>query len=84
MYADDTNLTDSSNNIAEIQDMLQKDITEWLAANKLTLNVIKNIMLIGSRQRLAVNNETIDLSVNGIQSKQVNEAKCLGLTMTKI
>ena len=41
MFADDTNLTYASNNIHEINCILNEDlayVSEWLSANKLTLN----------------------------------------------
>ena len=41
MFADDTNLTYASNNIHEINCILNEDlayVSEWLSANKLTIN----------------------------------------------
>ncbi len=57
MFADDTNLTYASNNIHEINHNFNEDhfanVSEWLSANKLTLNQAKTeFMLIGSRQRI--------------------------------
>ena len=70
MFADDTNLTASSSSIFEIKAMLDKDsecLTEWLCANKLTLNVIKTeYMLIGSWQRISSLTDSLSLSINGI------------------
>ena len=83
MYADDTNLTATGCNIPEIKSMLENDIqciVKWLCANKLTLNVIKSeLMVIGSRQRLASLSENLELTVNGISLKQADEVTCLGL-----
>ena len=83
MYADDTNLSVSGNNIPEIESMLQHDVdcvADWLCANKLTLNVIKTeYMMIGSRQRLATFAKNLNLSLNGIALKQAKEVTCLGL-----
>ena len=54
MYADDTHLTFASNNVAHLEESMSDDltkITEWLTANRLTLNKSKTeFMLIGSRQ----------------------------------
>ena len=53
---------------------------KWICANKLTLNLIKSeYMLTSSWQRLATQNETSNLSVNGVSLKRVPEAKCQGL-----
>ena len=53
MYADDTHLTFASNNILNINTVLNEDLArveKWLIANKLTLNASKTeVMLIGSR-----------------------------------
>ena len=56
MHADDTHLTLAGNSADSIELNLNKDlasVSEWLIANKLTLNKSKTeFMLIGSRQRL--------------------------------
>ena len=56
MYADDTHLTLAGNSADSIELNLNKDlasVSEWLIANKLTLNKSKTeFMLIGSRPRL--------------------------------
>ena len=56
MYADDTHLTLAGNSVDSIELNLNEDlasISEWLTANKLTLNKSKTeVMIIGSRQRL--------------------------------
>ena len=44
MYVDDTNLTYSAYNVAELQRQMGKDLEKlkiWLAANELTLNIVK-------------------------------------------
>ena len=57
MFADDTNVTISAKNAADLEGKLNdklNNIHNWLLANKLTVNVDKSeYMLIGSRQRLA-------------------------------
>ena len=56
MYADDTPLTYADKNVNIIQSCLNEDllnISKWLIANKLTLNMSKtDFLLIGSRQKL--------------------------------
>ena len=56
MYADDTTISYSSNNIDDINDYLNRDLNclkQWLQGNKLSLNVIKTqAMVVGSRPNL--------------------------------
>ena len=56
MYADDTHLTYSNDNIHSVQSSLNEDllnINRWFTSNKLTLNMTKTeFMLNGSRQKL--------------------------------
>jgi hypothetical protein len=56
MYADDTHLLLTSDNVLDIEQNLNQDlesVNKWLIANKLTLNQSKTeFMLIGSRQRI--------------------------------
>ena len=56
MYADYTHLTYADKDVNIIQSCLNEDllnISKWLIANKLTLNITKTeFMLIGSRQKL--------------------------------
>ena len=81
MYADDTHLTYADNDICSLEASLNQDllnISNWLIANKLTLNRTKTeFMLIGSRQKL--NNLSVlpDLEINGTQLNRVNFTKSL-------
>ena len=60
-----------------------KHLTIWLAANQLTLNILKTeCMLVGSSQRFhSLDYSRLDLSINGIKLRQVNDTKCLGVTI---
>ena len=57
MFADDTNLTLSAKTLTELKLALTPELNNlscWLKANKLSLNVPKTeLMIIGSRQRLS-------------------------------
>ena len=83
MYADDTHLTFASNNVAHLEEYMNDDltkITEWLAANKLTLNKSKTeFMLIGSRQRLNTFNRLPSFTIDGNSIKEVEFPKSLGV-----
>ena len=74
MYVDDTHLTYWSGNIHFIQSSLDKDLlnmSHWLTANKLTLNMTKTeFMLIGSRLQELNNLPSLpSLNVNNIPIK---------------
>ena len=57
MFADDTNISYSSNNPTDLENLMNSslvNLNRWLIANKLSLNIAKTeFMVIGSRQRLA-------------------------------
>ena len=58
------------------------NLTCWLRANKLILNVAKTeLMIIGSRQRLNAQCEEIDISIDDRTIKRVDHTKSLGLTI---
>ena len=81
MYADDTHLTYADNDICSLEASLNQDllnISNWLIANKLTLNRTKTeFMLIGSRQKLNSLSVIPDLEINGTQLNRVNFTKSL-------
>ena len=83
MYADDTHLTYASNDIDDIDHHFNEDlakVSEWLVANRLTLNQSKTeFMLIGSRQRISTFNSSPSLTINDVPNKQVSHTKSLGV-----
>ena len=83
MYADGTHLTYADKNLNIIQSCLNEDllnISKWVIANELTLNVTKTeFMLIGLRQKLNALTASPVLSINGTSVKQVSTSKCLGV-----
>ena len=85
MFADDTHLTYSAANVHDIEQKLNQDlksVSEWLAANKLTLNTSKTeFMLIGSRQRIRTSHSSPTLTINGAPIKRVDCVKSLGLNI---
>ena len=82
-YADDTRLTISGAQFHDIEGLMNTDLRHvltWLTVNKLSLNILKSeFMIIGSRQKIASLEGTIDLSVNSISSSRVEHTKCLGV-----
>ena len=84
MYADDTTLSVSGNNVGEISTKLTSDlhgIMYWLKRNKLFLNTDKtNIMLIGTNGKLRnVNEDDFHVVINNEDIREVKKAKCLGV-----
>ena len=83
MYADDTHLTFAGNNVDIIEQKLNQDlisVSNWLVANKLTLNKSKTeFMVIGSRQRLGAFDRSPALKIDNVLIKQVGSTKSFGV-----
>lgn len=66
MFADNTNISLSAKTLTELKQALSSELSNlscWLNANKLSLHVSKTeLMIIGRRQRLAVQNEDIEIN----------------------
>ena len=69
LYADDTCMYYSSKNVSEIKTVMEDDLREvsrWLASNKLKLNLAKcEFLLVGSRNRIKKVSKTTSISLNG-------------------
>ena len=87
MYADDTHLTYASNNIEDIECTLNRDlanVSDWLKANKLTLNKTKTeFMVIGSWQKLGLFDKSPNLVLDSFPIKQVSTTKSVGVLVDK-
>ena len=85
MFADDTNLTLSAKTLTELKLALTPELNNfscWLKANKLSLNVAKTwLMIIGSRQRLSVQCDDLEIRIDDQIIKRVDHTKSLGLTI---
>ena len=86
MYAHETSLSYLSDNIHQLNEATNMDLTtvfEWLKGNKLFLNVAKaKAMIISTKQKggcLAKNNEELFLSIQEEQLDNVLTAKYLGI-----
>ena len=84
-FADDTSKTLSAKTVGDLKLAVTSELnnlTCWLRANKLTLNVAKTeLMIIGSRQRLNAQCEEINVSIDDRTIKRVDHTKSLGLTV---
>ena len=85
MFADDTSITLSAKTVADLKLAATSELnnlTCWLRANKLSLNVVKTeLMIIGSRQRLNAQCEEINISIDDRTIKRVDHTKSLGHTI---
>ena len=85
MFADDTNLTLSAKTLTELKLALTPELNNlscWLKANRLSLNVAKTeLMIIGSRQRLSVQCDELEIGIDDQIIKRVDHTKSLGLTI---
>ena len=88
MYARDTHLTFAGRDPDLIERNLNHDlsnISDWLVANKLTLNKSKTeFMVIGSQQRLRTLDRSPALAIDNSQSLKFPLPNILGSTSTPI
>ena len=83
MFADDTQIDASSNNIESIANSLNEDlanVSEWMKANKLSLNTSKTeYMIIGSHKRLRQIQSAPPIILDNTQIKRVKVTKLVRL-----
>ena len=82
VFADDTQIASASNDIKILAGMLNNDlvnISDWMAANKLSLNVSNtDCMLIGSHKKLGQNRKDFLIEIDNVPIEYVNVSKSLG------
>ena len=88
MYADDTHITYVGSDLHLIQCSLShvlEKLSKWLAFNRLTFNATKTeFMLIGFKQRLSTQSDTLELSTGDVPIEQVFSVKSLGIHIGEI
>ena len=80
LFADDTSLFSGSKNLKSLEPQINKEldnISEWLAANRLTLNVSKSDFIIFCNKANKTKH-SLDLNINGEHLKQI-DFKYLGV-----
>ncbi len=81
MYADDSTIYLAETTIGDLNTNLSQEmklVLDWINGNKLILNVSKTTsMVIGTNHSLR-SNPSLDLNINNVLIKQVNESKLLG------
>ena len=88
MYADNTEITISSNNQVELIETAQAEllnISEWMRINKLSLNPTKTeYMIIDHPRRRKIGESLPQLFINGEKIKRVDKTKYLGVIVDDI
>ena len=83
MYADDSSLSNSVKTCEDINEKVipnELQISDWLKANKLSLNVIKTaFMLLGSSQRILKFGSLIAFRVDNNLIRRTSFVKYLGV-----
>jgi len=83
MHDDDIHITYAGSDLRLIQSSLCHDLeklSKWLVSNRLPLNATKTeFMLIGSRRRLSILSDTLELSIDNVPIEQVSAVKSLGV-----
>ena len=83
MYADDTNISSSNIDIAQVEHVLNQDLSQlqiWLQCNHLSLNVVKTeYMIIGSKAKIANLTSELNVNIGGFKLKRVTKTKSLGV-----
>lgn len=68
----------------DVSNLLNHDlqnISKWVKDNKLALNVDKSTSMIFWKRSKLITEPSLNLSVNGLQLRQVMQAKLLGVTL---
>ena len=86
MYADDTSVTCSAEDIDELCNDLRTEvdnIAEWLRLNNFSLNTDKTeYMVVGhKRQTNRINHGPLEVNINGGPIKRVKKVEYLGVTV---
>ena len=87
LYADDSTLHCRGNDVIQIASNLQNDIhviENWCLQNCMKLNAKKcKSMIIGSKQRLCLTGNSLDINISNEQIENVDCEKLLGLYIDK-
>ena len=83
LFADDTNLLHHSKDLVKLQKEINDDlhqISEWLQANRLSLNIKKTHYMIFSNKRLPID---MNIKIDGNKIDSVEQTKFLGVIIDK-
>ena len=83
MYADDTSISITASSLLELESALNTELAnlhEWLNVNKLSQHCQTELMLMGSRQRLATTiGHSLTVQIKGHEIDRVPHTKSLGV-----
>jgi hypothetical protein len=86
MYADDSTTYASATTANEVTETLNKElqsVLEWVASNKLVLNVSKTKCIVFGINHSVSSRPQLNLVMNGVAVEQVVETKLLGVTLDR-
>ena len=81
-FADDTCITYSARKIKSLETVLNHDLkilSDWLKANRLSLNAKKSKLIIFKSKRKLIPSESFSIKVNGFKLEPTDNVKYLGL-----
>ena len=84
IFADDTSLFISGNDVAEVNNVLNvemKNVTKWFSANRLAVNIDKTCYMILKPKNKFINEDLIQIFIGDCLIRQVKQTKCLGVTI---
>ena len=85
MYADDTTIICNADNVNDLQDNINRclhDVAIWFNSNRLVVNASKsNFMLVGTHQKLASIESSLDVRINDCKLQECTSAKLLGVIL---
>ena len=84
MYADDSTMYASATTANEVTETLNKElqsVLEWVASNKLVLNIFKTKSIVFGTNHYLSSRPQLNLVMNGVAVEQVEETKLLGVTL---
>ena len=81
-FAGDTSITYASRKMKSLETVLNQDLkttSDWLKANRLSLNIDKSKLILFKSKRKRFNNNNISIKINGCKMEPSNHVKYLGL-----
>ena len=85
-FADDTCITYASKKMKSLETVLNQDLkltSDWLKANRLSLNVDKTKLLIFKSKQKRLDNNNFSIKINGSKIEPTDHVKYLGLYLDK-
>ena len=80
MYADESTIY-AANEVTETLNKELQSILEWVASNKLVLNISKTKSIVSGTNNSLSARPQLNLVMNGVAVEQVEETKLLGVTL---